>query len=85
MQSNEYSPYDSYEYVGGPADPAEDDGLLVVPGQPGGPIDINFDDPKIASMPKILLMGPRRGGKTSIQVRRALVIVPEREHLVLDQ
>jgi predicted AAA+ superfamily ATPase len=47
-------------------------------------MDINFDDPKIASMPKILLMGPRRGGKTSIQVRRALVIVPEREHLVLD-
>ena len=68
MQSNEYGAYDAYDYVGTGADPHEEDGLLVVPGQPGRPIDINFDDPKIASMPKILLMGPRRGGKTSIQV-----------------
>lgn len=30
---------------------------------------VNFNDPKIASLPRILLMGPRRGGKTSIQVR----------------
>ena len=30
---------------------------------------IDFNDPKIASLPRILLMGPRRGGKTSIQVR----------------
>ena len=29
---------------------------------------IDFNDPKIASLPRILLMGPRRGGKTSIQV-----------------
>jgi len=28
---------------------------------------VNFNDPKIASLPRILLMGPRRGGKTSIQ------------------
>lgn len=28
---------------------------------------IDFNDPKIASLPRILLMGPRRGGKTSIQ------------------
>jgi hypothetical protein len=69
MQSNEYSDYDAYDYVGTAADPHEEDGLLVVPGQPGRPVDINFDDPKIAGMPKILLMGPRRGGKTSIQVR----------------
>ena len=76
MQSNEYSAYDAYDYVGGTTttnttDPHqhEEDGLLVVPGQPGDglPMDINFDDPKIASMPRILLMGPRRGGKTSIQ------------------
>ena len=33
--------------------------------------EVDFDDPKIASLPKILLMGPRRGGKTSIQVRSA--------------
>ena len=31
--------------------------------------DIDLDDPKIASLPRILLTGPRRGGKTSIQVR----------------
>ena len=28
---------------------------------------INFDDPRIASLPRILMMGPRRAGKTSIQ------------------
>jgi hypothetical protein len=32
--------------------------------------DIDFDDQKIASLPRVLLMGPRRGGKTSIQVRQ---------------
>jgi hypothetical protein len=31
--------------------------------------EIEFDDPSIAALPRILLMGPRRGGKTSIQVR----------------
>jgi hypothetical protein len=69
MQSNEYSAYDAYDYVDAAVDPHEEDGLLVVPGQPGRTLDINFDDPKIASMPKILFVGPRRGGKTSIQVR----------------
>lgn len=29
--------------------------------------DIDFDDPRIANLPRILLMGPRRAGKTSIQ------------------
>mmetsp|Transcript_15211 Transcript_15211/g.23663 ORF Transcript_15211/g.23663 Transcript_15211/m.23663 type:complete len:455 (-) Transcript_15211:183-1547(-) len=29
--------------------------------------DIDFDDPKIANLPRVLLMGPRRSGKTSIQ------------------
>lgn len=67
MQSSEYSGYDAYDYVGDTVDPHEEDGMLVVPGQPGRPMDIDFDDPKIASMPRILLMGPRRGGKTSIQ------------------
>ena len=28
---------------------------------------VDFDDPRIASLPRILLMGPRRAGKTSIQ------------------
>ena len=35
--------------------------------------EVDFDDPKIASLPKILLMGPRRGGKTSIQVGRVII------------
>ncbi len=32
--------------------------------------NVNFDDPKIANLPRVLLMGPRRSGKTSIQVKR---------------
>lgn len=28
---------------------------------------VDFDDPRIANLPRILLMGPRRAGKTSIQ------------------
>ena len=69
MQSNEYS-YDAYDY-GGPPDQPEDD-LMVTPqiGGAGRGMDINFDDPKIAALPRVLLMGPRRGGKTSIQVSR---------------
>ena len=67
MQSDEYGGYDSYDFVGS-GDAHDDEGMLLVPGQPGRPADANFDDPKVASMPKILLMGPRRGGKTSIQV-----------------
>ena len=84
MQSNEYSTYDTYDFVGTTTNEALDDesGLLVsgssaAAASAGGlnasnrtaMMDINFEDPKIASMPKILLMGPRRGGKTSIQVR----------------
>lgn len=34
--------------------------------------DIDFDDPNISSLPRVLLMGPRRGGKTSIQVRECV-------------
>ena len=30
--------------------------------------EVDFDDPAVAVLPRILLMGPRRGGKTSIQV-----------------
>ena len=64
MQSEDYGGYDTFDYVG--AGDADDEGMLL-PGQ-GRPSDVNFEDPKVASMPKILLMGPRRGGKTSIQV-----------------
>ena len=31
---------------------------------------VDFEDPKIAALPRVLLMGPRRSGKTSIQVRQ---------------
>jgi hypothetical protein len=31
--------------------------------------EVDFDEPSIAALPRILLMGPRRAGKTSIQVR----------------
>ena len=30
--------------------------------------EVDFDEPSIASLPRVLLMGPRRAGKTSIQV-----------------
>ena len=33
-------------------------------------------DPKLASLPRLLLMGPRRGGKTSIQVSSAYSLLP---------
>jgi hypothetical protein len=32
--------------------------------------EIDFDDPVVAALPRIILMGPRRGGKTSIQVSK---------------
>lgn len=74
MQTMDYGAYDSYEFVGGTATDAllveDESGLLMASGVAGSarPMDVNFDDPRIASMPKILLMGPRRGGKSSIQV-----------------
>ena len=78
MQSNEYSPYDAYDYVGGTTnEPLDDESgfLMTAAGMAGSSraTDVNFEDPKVASMPKILLMGPRRGGKTSIQVRYILL------------
>lgn len=38
--------------------------------------EVDFEDDKISSLPKILLMGPRRGGKTSIQVCSREWLVP---------
>lgn len=51
----------------------DDRGLLVQ--HVGGNPPSNFDDPKIASLPRILLMGPRRGGKTSIQVSLSVCFI----------
>ena len=74
MQSNEYGAYDAYDYGVSSnmlVDQPEDDPLMMAAPQQvmARPLDVNFDDPKIASLPRVLLMGPRRGGKTSIQVR----------------
>jgi len=44
---------------------ADEGGLMGL--ESGNSAGIDFNDPKIASLPRILLMGPRRGGKTSIQ------------------
>jgi hypothetical protein len=52
------------ELIGGGMD--EQGGLIGLENSHAAAID--FNDPKIASLPRILLMGPRRGGKTSIQV-----------------
>jgi hypothetical protein len=38
------------------------------------PEDLDWNDPAIQTLPRILLMGPRRGGKTSIQVRISLFV-----------
>jgi hypothetical protein len=62
MQSNDLS-YDAYDYG---AEQPEDDGGAVMNASMAS--DANFEDPRIANLPKILLMGPRRGGKSSIQV-----------------
>jgi hypothetical protein len=37
--------------------------------------DVDFDDPAVAALPRVLLMGPRRGGKTSIQVRKRVLLL----------
>lgn len=34
-----------------------------------GPSVVDVTKPEIASLPRVLMMGPRRAGKTSIQVR----------------
>jgi hypothetical protein len=58
-----------------PFDPQYDSGgsdnmplFLSLDQQADSSSEVDFEDPKIASLPRLLLMGPRRGGKTSIQV-----------------
>ena len=63
MQSNDYGDYDDYVLGYGNEAGVEED--LLNSSETGlnlDPVSIDFDDPLIASMPKILLMGPRRGG-----------------------
>jgi hypothetical protein len=71
--------YDTYEDVFDTA--ADDKSPLFLPTAVEEPlISIDFEDPAIAALPRVLLMGPRRGGKTSIQVCLARVIGVRSQH-----
>ena len=60
---NDYDAYDDYD-----ADNFQQNiNKPITPNEQQHP-DVDFDDPSIAALPRILLMGPRRAGKTSIQV-----------------
>ncbi|KAL3787566.1 hypothetical protein HJC23_000054 [Cyclotella cryptica] len=51
-----------------PPDDEDDDIDILHPSHNSHPIPaVDFDDPTISALPRILLMGPRRSGKTSIQ------------------
>lgn len=64
--------YEAYEEIFESADRLDEKGPLFLPQATEEPlISVDFDDPTIASLPRVLLMGPRRGGKTSIQVRNS--------------
>lgn len=60
--------YDSgaYDYdLDGPE--PDNEGILFDDNEAMAPI-VDFDNPEIAALPRILIKGPRRSGKTSIQV-----------------
>ena len=70
---NDYA-HDQYEDYG-PTAGDEDDDVYLISQEGASPDDvldnvnnIDFDDPEIAALPRILLMGPRRSGKSSINV-----------------
>ena len=68
---NDYYQNSDYDF-GGPVDPGNEENIVSPEAVPGGlraRTEVDFNDSKIGTLPKILLMGPRRGGKTSIQVR----------------
>lgn len=63
---NEYEEYNEFTAAG---DQHEYIGEASTDQQPIPEQDaVDFDDPDVAALPRVLLMGPRRGGKTSIQV-----------------
>lgn len=53
--------------IGGATSPTFLGGQNVNLGGSGPDEIVDFDDPRIANLPRILLMGPRRAGKTSVQ------------------
>lgn len=61
---NNYDDYDDFHHEQ-LLQPSTDEPLLT---EASPQVDVDFDDPVVAALPHILLMGPRRGGKTSIQV-----------------
>ena len=50
--------------------------ISLLSGMMHGAVESIDLDPKLASLPRLLLMGPRRGGKTSIQVSSACYLLP---------
>jgi hypothetical protein len=63
---NDYGQYDVYDNLDREA---TNDGPLFLDDDVENAEDkVDFDDPAIASLPRVMLMGPRRAGKTSIQV-----------------
>lgn len=65
---NEYGDFDDdFDQVGGLGQQPEEP-LFLQPDEDLLQQDVDFDDPAVAALPRVLLMGPRRGGKTSIQV-----------------
>jgi Ras-related GTP-binding protein C/D len=67
MQSSFPPPdYQGYADYHDQYDNFEEDNHVPLPSEPK--TNVNFEDPEIAALPRILLMGPRRSGKTSIQV-----------------
>jgi len=67
---NEYGDYDDdFDQAGGLLQDDDDEPLFLQEDLQQQP-DVDFEDPAVAALPRVLLMGPRRGGKTSIQVRR---------------
>lgn len=61
---NDYEAYDDvYESTDHEKGP-----LFLSPAPEEPLVAVDFEDPAIAALPRVLLMGPRRGGKTSIQV-----------------
>ena len=71
---NDYEAYDDVVFES--TDRLEEKEPLFLPQTSEEPlVSVDFDEPAIASLPRVLLMGPRRGGKTSIQVGCFNVIV----------
>ena len=68
---NDYDAYDEEDYADG-GNASTSDMLLHSFNEHPQPLE-DWNDPAIQALPRILLMGPRRGGKTSIQVCFCLV------------